>query len=251
MSLSEFRPVRLLRRLLRRMGLDVQRYHPLSFPNLRRQRLLAHHRVDLVLDVGANVGQYARKLREHGYAGAIVSFEPASAAFAQLQLHAARDPHWTCRREALSCRTGTAELNLAGDSVSSSLLTPTPTLLACVRGAEPIGHETVRCVRLDDLARELDLGKRKTLLKLDVQGSELDALRGAEGALAVLELVEAEQSLVPLYERAPEYWELLGFLERHGFELVSIEPNTLDPRTGHVIEINALFARGPAQAMAE
>src|SRR5688500_2068285 len=64
----------------------------------RRVKLLESERIDLVLDVGANVGQYASKLRDAGYTGRIVSFEPYREAFAQLERNAARDPRWEARR---------------------------------------------------------------------------------------------------------------------------------------------------------
>jgi FkbM family methyltransferase len=236
---------RWLHGLLRRFGLDVQRYHALNFPNLRRQHVLAHHRIDLVLDGGANTGQYAAKLRAHGYEGSIVSFEPSTTAFAQLAANAERDGAWRCRNEALGAYTGHAELLLAANSVSSSVFEATPELLASVPMARASGRERVPIVRLDDVAGELSLDGRAAMLKLDVQGAELDALRGAEASMRRIELIEVEQALVPMYRGAPTLAELFAFLDAHAFRLVSIEPNTLDPRTSHVIEVNALFAREP------
>jgi hypothetical protein len=63
-----------LQKLLRRVGLDVHRYDPQKDGMLRRQRLLEQYDVRLVLDVGANAGQYARLLRRGGYEQPIVSF---------------------------------------------------------------------------------------------------------------------------------------------------------------------------------
>src|SRR3954447_7423116 len=75
---------RLVRGQLRKRGLALVGYTPQDYVHLRRARVLAAHGVDLVLDVGANTGQYAGHLRAEGYAGRIVSFEPAEAAFAAL-----------------------------------------------------------------------------------------------------------------------------------------------------------------------
>ncbi len=236
-------PLRALRRILQRAGFDVRRHDALGSPNLLRRRVLEFHRIELVIDGGANVGQYASKLREHGYAGEIVSFEPASAAFERLERTARGDPRWSCRQEGLAAQRGSGELRLAANSVSSSLLDATPALLACVPGARQAASETVRLVRLDDLAAELGIARRPTLLKLDLQGYELEALRGAQASLATLALVEVEQSLLPLYEGDPTFEQLLEFMRSRRFRVVSIEPNTLDPRSHHVIEVNAMFAR--------
>ncbi len=234
-----------VRKALRSTGLDVQHYHALNFPNLRRQRILEHHGIDLVIDAGANVGQYATKLRENGYQGYMLSFEPSSAAFQTLTRVASRDKRWTCRREAVGAKAQQSQLFVAENSVSSSLLEATPALLQSVPRARAVGQESVQVVRIDDLAAELNLSRRKSLLKLDVQGWELEALRGAQQSLGSIELVEAEQSLIPLYVGDPSLTDLLGFLAQRGFGLISIEPNTLDPRSNHVVEINAMFARAP------
>ena len=66
-----------------------------------RARLLASERIDLLLDVGANEGQYALRMRRAGFQGRIVSFEPLSDAFAALERRAAatragRLAGWRC-----------------------------------------------------------------------------------------------------------------------------------------------------------
>ena len=53
----------LLRKTLWRLGYDVMRYNPVSHPTLRRRKLFDDLRIDLVLDVGANAGQFATRLR--------------------------------------------------------------------------------------------------------------------------------------------------------------------------------------------
>src|SRR5690242_8065586 len=108
------------RRLLRGATLDVIRYHPRSHPLARRMRLLATHGIDVVLDVGANIGQYGEELRRLGYRGRIVSFEPMSAAFAELQARAQADGRWQVIHAGLGAQAGTARINLAGNSASSS-----------------------------------------------------------------------------------------------------------------------------------
>jgi hypothetical protein len=57
--------------------------------------MLNHARVDLLLDVGANVGQYAMRRIETGYSGRIVSFEPLSGPRAALEKEAAGHPNWS------------------------------------------------------------------------------------------------------------------------------------------------------------
>ena len=69
-------PRHFIRGLLRRRGYDLARWALENDPRERRRRLLAAAGIDLVLDVGANEGQYAGELRRLGYGGDVVSFEP-------------------------------------------------------------------------------------------------------------------------------------------------------------------------------
>ena len=109
----------LARSLFRRAGVEVIARQPRNFPRLRRPLLLREEGITLVLDVGANSGQWAMELRRGGYQGRIVSFEPGSDAFAALERAAEGDRLWECRQLALGSHSGTATLNLAANSVSS------------------------------------------------------------------------------------------------------------------------------------
>src|SRR5664280_832550 len=115
---------RVIKRLARRVGLDVRRYK--QSDDARLATLLKHHGIDLVLDIGANVGQYGRLLRSVRYEGAIVSFEPLLAAYQHLQAAAANDPLWIVGpRVAIGDREGDVQMNVSANSVSSSLLAMT------------------------------------------------------------------------------------------------------------------------------
>src|SRR5439155_10810610 len=79
--------------------------------------------ITLVFDVGANVGQFGKLLRNSGYGGRIVSFEPVNSAYAQLSSAAAHDPNWTTIPAALGTSKGEATINVNRNSDMSSLLT--------------------------------------------------------------------------------------------------------------------------------
>jgi hypothetical protein len=82
-----------VRKAFRRLGLEVHRIggRPIEVPLPHVVRLLARENINLVLDVGANIGQFAYDLRRSGYCGRIVSFEPLSAAHEKLSAWAAAD----------------------------------------------------------------------------------------------------------------------------------------------------------------
>lgn len=233
----------MLRRVLRRVGLDLVRHEP-GVPRYRRRVQLARERgVDVVLDVGANEGLFALGLRAAGYDGRLVSFEPLSDAFAKLEAASAGDSRWECLRLALGARSGTATLNVAANWASSSFLPADPRLPAIEPRTAYVGTEESAVATLDDLrARVLRPGER-AYLKADVQGLELDVLRGAEEALEQVDVIDVELSLVPLYERAPLLGDVVRHLDERSFGLLALEPAFSDPATGAILQVDGLFAR--------
>src|SRR5690242_13788162 len=108
----------LVSRTTRRFGFDLARFD--------RGKLIAHHGITLVFDVGANVGQYGEELRALGYRGRIGSCEPLRAEYEQLARKAGDDPQWTALHLALGDSDGRRAINVAGNSQSSSLLEMMP-----------------------------------------------------------------------------------------------------------------------------
>ena len=229
-----------MRRWLR---LDVRRWAPAGVAAARRLRILGDARVSTVLDVGANRGQFAKELRTGGYTGPIVSFEPLGDAFAGLEEAARDDPLWTCHRLALSDAEGEAELHVAGNAVSSSLLDMEERHLEAAPESRYVGVERVRQARLDALVDELALPVDGVYLKLDVQGFESRVIEGARGVLPRIVAIESELSLVPLYRDQLLFRQMLDLLDDAGYRPVSLEAAYADPRNGHVLQVDGIFLR--------
>jgi FkbM family methyltransferase len=226
-------------RVARRMGYEVRQYTPLRSLAAAREELLA--KVDVVLDVGANSGQYGEMLRELGFAGRLVSLEPVAEAYAELERRAAADDAWEAVPVAASDVDGEITLNVTEDSRSSSVL-PRNERFADKAGWSPKESRRVAARRLDGLVAELLRPQERAYLKLDIQGYERHVLDGAGDALARFEALELELSVTPLYEGQPSLAEMLPLLEQRGFKPVSIEPILLDD-DGLLMELDGLFAR--------
>ncbi len=184
-------------------------------------------RIECVVDVGANEGQYARLVRRAGYRGRIVSFEPLPEAFATLQRLAAADADWVVHRLALGREDGTRVLHRTRSTDLASF--HAPARLCAERfgaGAEVIGDELVSVRRLDGLAGELlgHVGSGRLFLKMDTQGWDLEVFAGAEGLLDRVEGLQSELSVTPLYEGMPGYLEAIAEYRRHGFEISGFYP---------------------------
>lgn len=138
-----------IHRLLRKSGYDIIKFSPTSHPLARRGKLLETYGIDLVLDVGANTGQYGKELRDRGYEGRIVSFEPLSSAYKELEATARADGLWHTVNVALGDAQEDGTINIAGNSFSSSIYNMLPTHLASAPESKYIGQERIRIETLD------------------------------------------------------------------------------------------------------
>src|SRR5262245_37551155 len=206
--------------------------------------LLAAEGIDLVLDVGANTGQYASHLVGIGYAGRILSFEPQSEAHAELTLRARAHPRWqVAPRCCLGEREGEVESHLSRNSISSSVLPIAAAHTAISPEAGYVGSERVPLHRLDPLAREALATSRATLLKIDVQGYERQVLDGAPETLARARGLQVEMSLRPVYEGQMLFRPMLEWIAARGFEPARFTPAFIDPMTGRWLQADVLFFR--------
>jgi FkbM family methyltransferase len=232
--------MQLLRRWARRLGYDLHRYSWWRDDRERRTRLMAAQRIDLVLDVGANTGQFRDDLRAAGYTGEIVSFEPLAAACAELRRRTPADSRWELRQLALGDRAGEATIHQASCTATSSLLLPGEYLASRLAEARTVAVETVRVETLANVFAP-EWARRRIYLKIDTQGFEMAVLRGAEAVLPRIHLLQVELSLRPLYEGETGGFEIMTHLQRRGFRLAGFEPGFSDPTTGEMLQVDGLF----------
>ena len=199
--------------------------------------------IDTVLDVGANIGQFGSALRASGYRGRLVSCEPLADAFAQLCRRSAADTSWSARRVAVGARPGTLELNVAGNSFSSSLLPMTRAHAEAAPGSEFVGTQTVQVTTIAELVGELGVDPARTMLKVDTQGYEAPVLDGAGELLGRLAAVALELSFVSLYEGQDLFDDLVGRVTGAGYRWYGVEPGFADPRTGRMLQCDGFFVR--------
>jgi FkbM family methyltransferase len=208
-----------------------------------RARLAREREVDVVLDVGANEGLFARELRAAGYLGRIVSLEPLSDAFAKLETASASDPLWEAVQVAVGSRDEPAVLNVAANWASSSFLPMADRLRETEQRTAYVRTESCTMTTLDTLRARVVSAADRIYLKLDVQGFELEALHGAAEMMPQVEVVDAELSLVELYDGAPLFGEVARELDRLGFGLLALQPSFVHPRTRAILQLDGLFAR--------
>lgn len=232
---------RVIHSLFNRFGYEV---HKLSwFPSARRLKVMQRFGINLVLDVGANNGGYASELRKSGYRGRIWSYEPLSEAFADLARAAAGDDLWKTINCACGAKAGSAKINVAGNSWSSSLL---PMVGTCVENAPEAAYEsqeTISVCTLEDNVMASLSPQDHVWLKIDTQGYEAEVLKGALRLMPRVAALECELSLVPLYEGQPLIDEMIAMIYQMGFRMVGVAPAFSENETGYVLQVDGTFLR--------
>jgi FkbM family methyltransferase len=233
-----------VRRLLWKFGYDLSAFIPETHALARRRQILQYYAIDTVLDVGANVGQFASQLRSDlGYAGRILSFEPLGAAFQALQAAARGDPQWQVFHYALGERDELREINVAGNSESSSFLDMLPAHLESAPHSRYTGRESIQLRSLDGLFSELCADAKNVYLKIDTQGFEQSVLKGAAASLARIDTVQMEMSLVPLYRGEWLFLEACAWMQGQGYALIAFENGFSDPKSGRLLQLDGIFRR--------
>lgn len=233
-----------IRKFALKFGIELNRYNPVQSQEARMARLLAHHDIDLVLDVGANTGGYALSLRDAGFHGDILSFEPLEQAYAELTQAAATDARWyIAPRMAMGAEDGEIVINVAGNSVSSSVLPMHDAHAQAAPLSRYVGSQRVPLSRLDSVSHAVLTADRKTLLKIDTQGYEMPVLLGATALLPHIRGIQLELSVIPLYEGQTLYRETIDWLAGQGFELWNLIPGFLDESNGRLLQFDGIFFR--------
>ena len=215
----------LARLTLQRIGFDLVRYRSLN-------AVLSTQRITTVLDVGANVGQYATRLRQMGYRGRIVSFEPQRAAFAALSAAAVRGPAWTVVNVGLGSQAETREINVYADPCLSSMLTLQQDRYI-YGGSRLLRSEPIEIQTLDDIFDQyVTDATDQVYLKIDTQGFEKEVLRGAVATLPRITGMQLELSLTPIYAQQPALDEMIVTMRNHGFALWAIQRGIANLATG-------------------
>ena len=228
-----------LRRELRRRG--IYRIGADPFGAIDKELLFGRYGIDLVFDVGANVGEYADLLRNLGYRGRIISFEPASEPFSALAAKAEADPLWEAHQLAVGDTDSEAVFNVASWSVSSSFLSTTPRFDAELPGVVVAGTETVQVRRLDGFVDQVPDGAH-VWVKLDVEGYETNAIAGAGRLLERTVALEVELATERLYADEPLFYEVAPTIYELGFRLVAVAPAFRAP-SGRTLRFDGVFVR--------
>ena len=233
--------------MLRRTGFELSRFSVEQSENARFISMLSTHNVNLIFDIGANAGQFGVLLRKIGFDGKIISFEPLSDAREILLNISKNDPLWQIALQtAIGEENGEIEIQIAGNSHSSSVLDMLDTHVRAAPDSKYIGKEKVALRTLDSIAPDYMDSNSIAFIKIDTQGYETQVMNGAKKLMSQIVGLQVEISLVPLYKGQCLFDEMLKKLKNDGFELWSISSVFSDPNTAQLLQVDATFFRTPS-----
>ena len=212
-------------------------------PHLRT--LFSALEIDYVLDVGAHHGGFGRFLRNIGYRGSIISFEPVPENYRVLCAAAQRDPKWRTVPFALGNKDATASFNVARISQFSSFLEPSTysrEQFGAASGTDRVIDVELR--RLSSILDELvgDPESHRFFLKMDTQGYDMNVLDGAGASLERVRGIQTEVSVKAIYDEMISYDVAITRLQALGFELTGLFPVTRD-RDLRVVEFDCVMRK--------
>lgn len=185
--------------------------------------LLEASNIQIILDVGAHIGQTCERYHDLFPGAHIYSFEPFLQTFEQLKTNVSKFENATPIPYAIGRAEGVREFYCNGASYTNSLFPAREEAALWVEPFEQIenvGKTRVSATTLDIFCRQYNI-EQIDILKLDIQGGELEAFQGAVGLLErqAIQLIYTETMFVPVYAAQPLFHDLAAFLAKYGYGL--------------------------------
>lgn len=203
--------------------------------------------IEVVLDIGANTGQYRDFLRQRvGFEGIVHSFEPLTELVDAMRARAGDDRRWHVHPFALGAEDAVKQFNVMAHTTFSSFRTPDASYSEFADTNRVVRTLDVHVRRLDDLAPTLDgLSAPGVFVKIDTQGFDLEVIAGGGRVLAAAHGMQFELAMQHIYQNVPGYAEMLGTVQRLGFDVAGMFPITVDSHL-RVVEFDCINVRASA-----
>ncbi len=238
-----------------RLTPDDEQLWTLMLPRLSSlcylKQTLQLNKIDLLIDVGANRGQFALDARRTGYKGEIISFEPIAAHQEHLNNLAARDTKWKIFPYALGSESSELILNVYKDDSFSSFHKINEVARRSFGNMVELDHvELVKIYTIDEIAESLEITpNRRIFLKTDTQGHDVEVLRGGRQTLNHVLGVLTEATVTSLYDGCSTFEELSNLLLPMRFVYGGMFPISYIPKTLELIELDCYFSHKAEMAV--
>ena len=231
-----------MKKLLRKFVSKFSKYSRIYESAFDLAKTINFFKIDLIIDIGASTGQYAKMLRRFGYEKYIFSIEPVSKSFKILNKNCSSDKKWSSKQYIISQQNKKKiKINVSKDFDNSSILNSTELHLKNHKGAEFFYTEQIDNKSLDQLLNEdIDIQKNM-MLKIDTQGTESDILESGDASLDKFKLIQVELSIQKLYSNQKLWTEVVQFMKEKGFDVWNIIPGYKQKDKGQLYQFDAIF----------
>jgi len=195
-----------------------------------------------IIDIGASIGMFS-KTANHFWANAkIYSFEPLNTSFKKLVNDVNGNPNIELFNFALGDKREKTIINESSYEYSSSILEMSDIHKTAFPYTANSTKQEIEIYTLDEIFSNKRI-VTPVLLKLDVQGFELNVLKGGLRFLKNVDYILIELSFKELYKGQPLFNELYSFLSEKGFELIDVLDYSRNPNTFEMLQVDALFCK--------
>jgi FkbM family methyltransferase len=232
--------------ILQKVGLILtRRINVIPHERLAKCRsiLISTFDFNLVIDVGANSGQWAKYLRSQGYRKTLLSIEPTKKAFGRLLNISKNDDLWIPLNVAIDLKESTRKILVSNnDGLSSSFFDLLDEHKYAAPNVQLTESETVKTQTLKSIIAKYFFPN--IYIKIDVQGAELLVLQSiSDSYYEYILAVEIEVSLVETYESSPLIEEIMQFMRSKSFRPYRIENGLARPNFGQQVQMDIIFLR--------
>lgn len=195
-----------------------------------------------VIDIGANEGQFAEKIKKILPSARIICFEPLKEPFEKLQNKFESKSNFELYNFALGNENSRKTIYRNEYSPSSSMLPMKDTHKKAFPFTEKEFEETIELRKLDDFLKSSEVEK-PLLVKIDVQGFEIDVIRGGAEIIRNTDIIIIETSFVELYENNPLFDDIYKSLLSFGFIYSGMFEQLNSPIDGKPLQQDSVFIK--------
>ncbi|MBK9284923.1 MAG: FkbM family methyltransferase [Sphingobacteriaceae bacterium] len=232
-----------INKLLNPFGVELKKYNLNNNELLRRSNFFKEKKIDLIIDVGANVGSFGDEARKGGYRGKICSFEPIKVLYEKLEKKSSLDCNWESFNFALGDNKRNTIINISKNLHSNSILG----MLDLHKNTQPtssyINQENIEVEMLDNIFERINRNNSNIYLKIDTQGYESFVLEGAKKSLSKINFIQLEMSLKPLYDGQLLFHDLYSMLIKEDYKLYNVERGFTNESNGELMQLDGIFVR--------